>query len=78
MRYAQDRTGGQFALAASVNACPMCLGDLVPQTEISGLSYVCIQCQTTIAAPRYQPAQPFHPAVISSITNHSLPPVHAA
>lgn len=78
MRYAQDRTRGQFELAASVNACPMCLGDLVPQTEISGLTYFCIQCETTIAAPRYQSVQPLHPAVISSITHHSLPPVHAA
>lgn len=78
MRYAPDRTRGQFELAASVNACPMCLGDLVPQADFSGLSYVCAQCQTTIAAPRYQSVQSLHPAVIPSLTQHTLPPLHAA
>lgn len=81
MRYAPDRARGQFELAASVNACPMCLGDLVRQTGISGLSYVCIQCQTSIPAPRFHAVQPMTPAVISSITHHTLPtmpPVQAA
>ncbi len=76
MRYAPDRAGGQFDLAASVNACPMCLGDLVRQTDISGLSYVCIQCQTTIPAPRPH-IQALHPAAFASLT-HRLPPVQAA
>jgi hypothetical protein len=76
MRYAPDRAHGQFELAASVNACPMCLGDLVRQTDISGFSYVCVQCQTTIPAPR-RTFQNLRPAIITSLTRHA-PPVQAA
>ncbi len=76
MRYAPDRAGGQFDLAASVNACPMCLGDLVRQMDISGLSYVCVQCQTTIPAPR-RLIQTLRPAIIAPLTRHA-PPVQAA
>jgi hypothetical protein len=47
MRYAPDRAGG-FDLAASLKACPVCLGDLVPRTEAAGSYFVCIQCQIRI------------------------------
>ncbi len=76
MRYSPDRARGQFELAASVNACPMCLADLVRQTDISGLAYVCVQCQTSIPAPRPH-LQPLPAAIISSLTHH-VSPVQAA
>jgi tRNA(Arg) A34 adenosine deaminase TadA len=76
MRYALDRARGQFELAATVNACPMCLGDLVRQTDISGLSYVCIQCQTSIPAPR--PHLKALPSAIISTLTHQTSPVQAA
>lgn len=69
MRYAPDRARGQFELAASVNACPMCLGDLRRQSEISGFSYVCIQCQTSITAPRPH-IQALPAAIISARAHH--------
>lgn len=72
MRYALDRARGQYELAATVNACPMCLGDLVRQADISGLSYVCIQCQTSIPAPRPH-LQALPTAIISSLTHHTSP-----
>jgi hypothetical protein len=78
MRYASDRARGQFELAASVKACPMCLGDLVRQTDISGFSYVCVQCQTSIPAPRRAAVQPLPAAVLSSLTHRQFPPIQAA
>jgi hypothetical protein len=54
----------------------MCLGDLVRQMDISGLSYVCVQCQTTIPAPR-RLIQTLRPAIIAPLTRHA-PPVQAA
>ena len=76
MRYAPDRARGPFDLAASVRACPMCLGDLVRETDASGYCYICIQCQTKISA-RGRPVQAPPPAVVSAFTTR-IPPVQAA
>ncbi len=76
MRYAPDRAGGQFDLAASVNACPMCLGDLVPRAGPAGYGYVCIQCGTTIAA-RGRPIRALPTTIIPSLS-HRAPPMQAA
>jgi len=48
MRYAPDRAGSCLDLAATVKACPMCLGDLVLKAGETGHYYVCVQCQTRI------------------------------
>ena len=72
MRYALDRARGQYELAATVNACPMCLADLVRQTDISGLSYVCVQCQTSIPAPRPH-LQALPGPIFSSLAHHQSP-----
>ncbi len=76
MRYAPDRAGGQFDLAASVLACPMCLGDLVPRADAAGDSYICIQCGTTIAA-RARPIRALPTTVIPSLSRR-VPPMQAA
>jgi len=77
MRYAPDRAGGQFDLAASVHACPMCLGDLVPRADPAGYTYVCIQCGTTIAA-RERPIWALPTNIVPSLSHHRVPPVQAA
>jgi hypothetical protein len=76
MRYAPDRAGGQFDLAASVHACPMCLGDLIPRADAAGYTYVCIQCRTTIAA-RGRPIRALPTNIVPSLSRH-VPPVQAA
>lgn len=48
MRYAPDRAGSRLDLAATVKACPMCLGDLVLVALDTGYYYVCNQCQTRV------------------------------
>ena len=65
MRYAPDRAGGSD-LAASLRACPVCLGDLVPRTEAAGSYLVCIQCHVRIegvGSPERASTQPFVPAL---------------
>ena len=66
MRYAPDRAGSHLDVAASLKACPICLGDLVLRNEAAGNFYVCLQCQIRIewrSGLNRAPAWPHIPAL---------------
>jgi hypothetical protein len=58
-------------LACSLRVCPLCLGDLVAQSDATGSFFLCVQCQQRVDRTR-RPLRDHIPRLTSLVLTPSV------
>ena len=58
MRYFPKRARQKQDISLLLRVCPNCLGDLVTRLNVSGVYYLCMQCNETVRPGRKQSVAP--------------------
>lgn len=76
MRYSPDQAGKNSDLAATLKVCPVCLGDLVLCSDVTGTYYACNQCHVR-ANGRTHPGPAVNPPLVPAPDTRATPMVES-